>query len=61
LASDDTAVENKVKTFRKRKNNNFVWKTSGIKTSKWDNDIEVEIRDRGFVDGREKRAEFGYD
>jgi len=32
----------------------------GKKTRKWDNDIEVEIRDRGFVEGREKRVEFGH-
>ena len=59
--SDGTVVENTLKTLWKRKNNNFVWKPFGKTTRKCDNDSEVEIRGRGFVDGREKRVEFGHD
>ena len=38
-----------------------MWKPFGKTTRKCDNDSEVEIRGRGFVDGREKRVEFGHD
>jgi len=55
----DTALENKLKTLKKK--NNFVWKNFGKITIKWDNDVKVEISDRGTVDGTEKRVEFGHD
>ena len=61
MTSDGTALENQEQTLSKRKSNTFVWKPFGKTTRKWDNDIEVEIKDRSFVDGREKRTEFGHD
>jgi hypothetical protein len=61
LASDGAVVENTLETLWKRKNSNFVWKPFRKTTRKWDNDSEVEITDRGFVDGRKKHVEFGHD